>query len=536
MKPAEVDLPDVQGLVRYGYGCLKEACYFLAHIKDVDAARAWLAKHKFTSAAAGPEPDQALQVAFTFAGLWALGISQAIQDGFPTDFRSGMTGDEARSRRLGDVGRNDPKQWLWGGPNNVPHLLIALFAKLKPGLAALETDIKGDLWDRAFVGLPGLSTSDMKPLCLSTSDMKKHEPFGFKDGVSQPRPDWKRELSRGAYKSDTHSSKSAPEKSLLGFLTEYTNKSALGEFLLGYPNEYGHYTNRPLVDPTEDPHDVLLRAEEEPGKKDFARNGTYLVFRDLDQDVAGFWKYADSQTGHRKEEREQLAQAMVGRKMTGEPLVALQSQSIDGVGDHEERDEKGKKRNEKNKKYNQFTFRGDPDGWTCPFGAHIRRANPRNADVPDGTTGLNVLPRLLGFGGMDARYDLLESVRYHRILRRAREYGQPVTVEEALSEQTPPEGGRGLRFICLNANILRQFEFLQNSWIANPKFNGLEEADPLLGNRENLCSGPRTDTFTRPQESGINKRHERLPAFVTVRGGAYFFMPSLRALRYIYNR
>jgi deferrochelatase/peroxidase EfeB len=518
MKPVEVDLSDVQGLVRHGYGNLKEARYYLARIKDVTAARAWLAKRKFTSAERHA-PDEVLQVAFTFAGLQALGISQAIQDGFPTDFRSGMTGDEARSRRLGDVGCNDPKRWSWGGPNNVPHLLVALIAKPERGLAALEADIKDDLWDRAF----------LRPLCLSTSDMGGHEPFGFKDGVSQPRPDWKRELSRGARKSDRHSRKSGREKTLLGYLTEYTTKSALGEFLLGYPNEYGHYTDRPLVDPTDDPADVLPRAEDEPSKKDFARNGTYLVFRDLEQDVAAFWKYVDSQTKHHQDEcgkepgRDQLAEAMVGRKMTGEPLVELQTQPIAGV-------------KEKKAPKNQFTFLTDPAGVKCPFGAHIRRANPRTADVPEGTTPLNIVGRLLGFGGTDPRYDVLESVRFHRILRRGREYGPPVTIDRALGEQTPPEGGRGLRFICLNANILRQFEFLQNSWISNPRFNGLEEADPLLGNREKMCVGDRTDTFTWPQASGINRRYEGLPAFVTVRGGAYFFMPGLRALKYICNR
>jgi deferrochelatase/peroxidase EfeB len=520
MKPDEVDFLDVQGLVCHGYAKLKEAHYFLARIKDVTAARAWLAKHEFTPAKTDGEPDEVLQVAFTFAGLQVLGISQAIQDGFPTDFRSGMTGDEARSRRLGDVGCNDPKKWVWGGPNNVPHLLVALIAKSPSELVALEAKIKGDLWDRAF----------LRPLCLSTRDMGGYEPFGFKDGISQPRPDWERELSRGAYKSAKPGRKSAAEKTLFGFLTEYTNKSALGEFLLGYPNEYGHYTDRPLVDPTDDPKNLLLRAEDEPSKKDFTRNGTYLVFRDLEQDVAAFWRYADSQATHhqdekdRETERKQFAEAMVGRKMTGEPLVESQTKAIAGV--------KGKKAPK-----NQFTFLTDPAGIKCPFGAHIRRANPRTADVPDGTTALNFVLRLIGFGGTEARYDLLESVRFHRILRRGREYGPPpVPIDQVLAEQTPPAEGRGLRFICLNANILRQFEFLQNSWISNPRFNGLEEADPLLGNREKLCSGGETNTFTRPQPSGINCRHKGLPKFVTVRGGAYFFMPGLRALRYIYNK
>src|SRR5439155_1455301 len=89
---------------------------------------------------------------------------------------------------------------------------------------------------------------------------------------------------------------------------------------------------------------------------------------------------------------------------------------------------------------------------------------------------------------------------------------------------------RGLNFICLNANISRQFEFLQNAWIASTKFSGLtSESDPLLGNRISIPGCPVTVNFTMPGSSSLPRRVSRLPQFVTVRGGAYFFLPSLRA-------
>ena len=92
---------------------------------------------------------------------------------------------------------------------------------------------------------------------------------------------------------------------------------------------------------------------------------------------------------------------------------------------------------------------------------------------------------------------------------------------------------RGLHFICLNAKISRQFEFLQNAWMANSKFSGLTgESDPLPGNRESIPGCPVTAGFTMAGDSALRRRVSGLQQFVTVRGGAYFFLPSLRVLRY----
>ena len=128
---------------------------------------------------------------------------------------------------------------------------------------------------------------------------------------------------------------------------------------------------------------------------------------------------------------------------------------------------------------------------------------------------------------------MFPSVRFHRILRRGRAYGPELKPEDALAPAPPNEPERGLHFICLNANISRQFEFLQNAWISSTKFSGMTgESDPLLGNRQTMPDCPVTSDFNIPQEAGLRKRVSGLPQFVTVRGGAYFFLPSLRALRY----
>ncbi|MGH7129360.1 MAG: hypothetical protein ACREIV_12380, partial [Planctomycetaceae bacterium] len=128
----------------------------------------------------------------------------------------------------------------------------------------------------------------------------------------------------------------------------------------------------------------------------------------------------------------------------------------------------------------------------------------------------------------------MSSVRFHRILRRGREFGPGLSPEDALAPAPPNDPERGLYFICLNANISRQFEFLQNAWIMNTKFSGLSgESDPLLGNREPIPGCPVTDEFIIQEAGGLRRRVSGVPQFVTVRGGGYFFLPGLRALRYI---
>jgi deferrochelatase/peroxidase EfeB len=207
---------------------------------------------------------------------------------------------------------------------------------------------------------------------------------------------------------------------------------------------------------------------------------------------------------------------MVGRRLaSGDPLITPLLTEMRGTGP-----DAGDIRQ------NRFSFDGDSDGLACPFGAHIRRANPRTADLPGGRQGLpQQLLRMLGLKRASPRDDLISSSRFHRIIRRGRPYGDSVA------------GPRGIHFLCLNANIARQFEFIQNAWIVNARFNAMDgESDPLLGNRQPFPATQPTDGFSLPQPFGPNRRITGLPRFVTVRGGAYFFLPGIRALRFLAAR
>jgi Dyp-type peroxidase family len=489
-----VDYSDIQGLVAFGYSKLTEASYFLLRIRNAAAARVWLGTAPVSTAEfRQPPPETALQVAFTRAGLEAVGVPARVMSAFSAEFLSGMAGETSRTRRLGDIGQSDPSRWLWGGPGPDIHVVALLYAK--DNLARWIEAVQNDAWTAAFETIT----------TLKTSDMGGHEPFGFADGISQPEFDWKRER---------------PAK---GTTTEYNNRVALGEVLLGYPNEYGKYTDRPLLASTEDPADELARAEDQPSFKDFGRNGTYLVLRQLEQDVRSFWQFLDHTASGKQPERYALGAAMVGRTVDGAPLTASTQQKISGDGD------------KPGEPANGFTFDGDPEGTQCPFGAHIRRANPRNADLfghPEGAVAQ--LFSKLGIPRPGFHDDLMASTRFHRLLRRGREYGTKLTPEQALQPAAAGEGPRGLHFACLCANIGRQFEFVQNAWLMNTKFNGLtDESDPLLGNRSAVGDCPITGDFSMPRDDKLPRRLSGLPHFITVRGGAYFFLPGLRALRYI---
>ena len=138
----------------------------------------------------------------------------------------------------------------------------------------------------------------------------------------------------------------------------------------------------------------------------------------------------------------------------------------------------------------------------------------------------------LGLDAAARERDLVASTRFHRLLRRGREYGEFLGPERALQADGAVESG--LHFICLNANIQRQFEFIQSAWVMSPKFAGLHDAsDPLLGNRLPALGAARTDCFTVPQSDAPSITLTGLPPFITVLGGDYFFLPGLRALRFL---
>ena len=472
-----LQIEDIQGIVLFGYGRLRSASYLLLRITQPAAAKAWLGTLDVRNAKFDPATtDRIINIAFTAPGLARLGLPSTLLEGFAGEFVQGMSGSEHRQRILGDVGDSSPDRWQWGGPNTPePHILFMLYGKDDGVLASLVAEQQAAL---AAAGLEVIATLGTHWLAKGT------EHFGFRDGVSTTD-------------LEGFHGKGRPENSV-----------APGEFILGYLNAYGQYTDRPLLNPEQDPRDVLLPAPEDGGRRDLGMNGSYLVFRQLSQDVGAFWKFMEEKTKGRDgsalpDAQVRLASKMVGRWPSGAPLVKAPDADDPALCDD-----------------NDFLYHrtGDPLGLKCPIGSHIRRANPRDALDPE--------------PGSDRS---IEVGKRHRVVRRGRPYGAPVCesmeIADILAHRDTP-GERGLHFICFNTHIGRQFEFIQHTWLNNPKFDGLcEDDDPMAGDRGGSREKP-GGCFT-VQAEPVRTRVTGMPRFSHVRGGGYFFLPGIRAVRFL---
>jgi len=472
-----LEISDIQGIILFNYGRLRSACYLLLQITQPAAARAWLGTLPLLSAQFDNKTaDRAVNIAFTPAGLSRLGVSESQMADFAGEFLEGMTGTSHRQRILGDVGDSSPDGWHWGGPRNPQsHVLLMLFGRDDAVLASVLSEHEAALARGGLTTIAKLDTTWLP---------KQREHFGFRDGVSRT--------------------------DIEGFHVDAKpeNATAPGEFVLGYRNAYGQYTQRPLLSPDQDPLGLLQPAPDDPAKRDLGMNGSYLVFRQLRQHVEAFWKYVDEQAKRMPGPLDpnatvRLASKMIGRWPSGTPLVV--APKADDPARCDEND--------------FFYYRSnDPHGLKCPIGAHIRRANPRDALDPE--------------PGSDRS---IEVGKRHRVLRRGRTYGPPVAESMEISDIIAAgDSGRdrGLHFICFNTQIGRQFEFIQHTWLNNPKFDGLyEDDDPLVGDRGGSHGKP-GGTFT-VQAEPVRRRVSGMPRFTQLLGGGYFFMPGIRAVRFL---
>jgi Dyp-type peroxidase family len=443
-----LELDDIQGNVLQGYG-LPTAAYVNVRVREPGAGRALLrelAPMVRTGRDWGAaKPASALNIALSCQGLLALGMPAATLRSFPPEFRDGM---EARADVLGDCGDSAPKDWDPRLRAGRVHLLLIVHAESGDELK----DRVGEL-DALVRALPGLEPDEAPETAAARARGREH--FGYADGSAQP-------AIAGAPGGQYRGGGVAVERKLFPPRKAGWRPLEAGEFVLGYPDEDG----------------VLPVAPEEP----YGRNGTFMVYRKLRQDVAAFRRLLDREaTDHFSGSRDLAAAKLAGRWPSGAPLLRYPG---DGRTPPSLLDKAA---------LNDFRYDRDPSGYGCPIGAHIRRANPRD--------GL--------FGGS-------ERTRRHRIIRRGMPYGPPLP--EDARENGHDE--RGLMFVCFNASITRQFETV-NGWLRDGDTFGIRgEADPLTTGAEGWMSVQgNPPTFVTLREP-----------LVQTRGGEYLFVPGLTAL------
>lgn len=471
-----------------------------------------------------PPTDFVCNIAFSATGLRLLGLDEELalegkgtEQGFPPAFSLGMA-HASRKRALGDP---DGLDWC----DDEAHAVLLLYAadetaaaqfdeivaqaatlgitakaSIPTGLNSFDLDSFKQAWENSNGSVS--SPSQAKPFVYASKDTTtelSEEPFGFVDGVSQP-------LVRGF--PGRHG---APDP---------VHGVEPGEFILGYTDNRGYYPPSPLIERKLDAKGMLAQVllpspppdqptqypdftQDGAALRDFGRNGSYLVIRQLEQDVVKFREQLDEKahkicqqpdvinphTNNIHRTREWIAAKMLGRWRDGSALIdnpfhpAMKS-GVDAM------------------RKNDFLYKdADPQGLRCPFGSHIRRTFPRDSLAPTEPVELSVSNR-------------------HRLLRRGRPY-----------LDNDGKTAKGTLFMAFNVDLERQFEFVQQTWLASPTFHGLEcEPDPFA-----MHKGPSETADQRFTILGRNAPLELCPVqrFVTLKGGGYFFLPGRHALWFL---
>jgi Dyp-type peroxidase family len=467
---------DVQGSVLKGYGIdFDTAWYGLLRVTDAEAARrvltGWLEHVSF----ARDEPKLAgahLNLAFTYDGLKAIGARDEWLAPLPGEFVEGA------AERSADRADSGSETWQFGAPS--AHVLAIVHARTREGCDRAADRLKADLSE-------ALVLEHAQPAGLLDRDPERNEPdpgihitcaskfsrehFGFADGCSQPsiEDDQRDDVGNGVLATRFARGLRARLETFGLAPQRYWRGVAPGEFLLGYLNEDG---------------------EAAPGSDSpLCPDATFMVYRKLEQDVQTFNEHTEGWAVEKGLDPDRVRAWIVGRWPDGTPLVKSPNGQNALLAYDRDR-------------ANDFGYGEDKTGAKCPFGAHVRRTNPRD-DLPAGGEG----------------------TMRHRMIRRGMPYGP-------LYEDDPETTERGLMFICYGASISRGFETVQRAWCDTGFALGLgAQPDYLLQQRpargeDPIGALPITGDLVLPPPP---------KPFVTVRGTEYLLMPGRTGLRVLLN-
>ena len=508
-----LDLYDIQGdVVRpYGRFGFPFARYVFFNIRDGQKGRAFLGAvaAKVTSAATWdigpdpiPKPLATTNVALTYQGLKSLGLPQASLSGFPEEFVMGM---KARKDILGDNGPSSPEHWdpIWRA-NSVKdherdvHLLVSLNAQtmealeeryrwLQDAVTATDGGVHQLAGHRGEDGNEDLPYQEGHALLENGQPCSK-EHFGYTDGIGDP-------YFEGM--ADAPERIKGRGKQLAGGKWAAL---ATGEFLLGHIDEAHEYPPA-------------------PAPFQLSRNGTFMVYRKLHENVASFEAFLERESRGFPGSKDLLKAKFVGRWAdNGAPLTGAPDDKSKA-----EWDARFAKASdvEKDRMLSNFTYDDDTSGAKCPFSSHIRRINPRAS--LETIQGANPAAQVINKDAFDTPGALANR---RRIIRRGLPYGE-------VKDRTSDRGNHGIVIMMLNADIGRQFEFVQQQWINyGNDFKASNDKEILLGNHDKEFPS-RAVLAADPEGERAPYFLRNIPRLVETRGGDYFFIPGMTALQLI---
>ncbi len=519
-----LDLNDIQGNIVKAYGRFgfPKARYVFLHVTDGRKGREFVSAltNEVTTAAKwskDPEsgnsdkPFSTLNIALTYSGLSRLGLSAETLKSFPSEFIMGM-----KNRRdiLGDDAASAPDHWdtIWQQDKAVDILLSINGRKVSDiedkyqSISDLLTDsdggvelLKGHKGPDGESDFPYQDASAVFENGLPSN--KEH--FGYSDGISNP-------YFKGCGKS--------PEQVIGNGKPTGGDPATIdgwapletGEFILGYRDEAEEYPVAPMP--------RLL-----------SHNGSFMVYRKLHQNVGLFNQYINEQGANFPGGTDAISAKFVGRWKNGAPLSLFpDKEKADDFISRMQQIRKQLTQAEGNEKsaliqemaqlrsqLSGYNFDHDLSGGRCPVGAHSRRVNPRGS---------------LEFGNKGAFNTPGALTDRRRLLRRGLPYGE-------VNDPDDNSGEHGIIFITVGASIKRQFEFVQQQWINyGNDFKLSNDKDPVLGNHGTRTDGSPDGNMVIEGEEGGDKPPffcASMPRFVETRGGDYFFIPSITALKMI---
>jgi Dyp-type peroxidase family len=440
-----------------------------------------------------------MAVAFSSTGLRTLTPGST---SIPSDaFQQGLA---ARSAFLGDpTGKDDEgnaKNWKVGAPKNELDALFIIAGNTRAAVAMKSKTFLAEL-KRSGLKVAYKENGHVR------EDLPGHEHFGFDDGVSQPGI-----RGRASEKADDFITprfiaiSQVPESSLFG----YPGQDLVwpGVFLLGHP--------------ATSPDPLIAGIPTQP-IPEWTRNGSFLVFRRLRQDVGLFWRTMKSEADRLKKlpgfenfTDEVLASRIVGRWPSGAPVNRTPGDDNPKLG-------KSKVAN------NHFRFdsnacpmrlahgesdpfpqsKADPVGLACPWAAHIRKVNTRDSGSD--------------MGGRESTYA-------RRLLRVGVPFGEPLSNRYAETKNDPQNGERGLLFLSIQASIEDQFEFLAVKWMGDPSRPKMPGGYDLLVGQNNDAKANRVRTMAIFGSGNQQASVATAAQWIVPTGGGYFFVPSISAL------